>query len=74
MQTKISVVRAHMARGEWREAIRISARFSRLGEERAAILDAHTAYTNERFMVQLGKDVEALKESGRLALIRRFGE
>ena len=31
----------------------------RLGAHRNAILDAHTAYTNPRFIVQIGRDVDA---------------
>lgn len=73
-RTKLSIVRERMAAGQWQEAVRLAARFPQLGLERNAILDAHAAYTNPRFMVQLGKDLEALKESGRQALVQRFGE
>lgn len=72
METKLSIVKRHMRAGEWQEAIRIAARFSRLGEHRNAILDAHGAYTNPRFFVQIGKDIEALKASGQRALLDRF--
>lgn len=62
-----------MRAGEWQEAIRVAARFPRLDHHRSAILDAHGAYTNARFLVQLGKDIDGLKEAGRLALLDRFG-
>ena len=73
METKLSIVKRHMGAGEWQAAIRIAARFPRLGEHRNAILDAHGAYTNPRFFAQIGKDIEALKASGQRALLDRFG-
>ncbi|WP_175689684.1 hypothetical protein [Burkholderia anthina] len=72
MKTKISIVREHMAAGRWQEAIRIAARFPKLGAERAAILDAHGAYTNPRFFAQIGKDVETLKQAGQRALVLKY--
>ncbi|AOJ86715.1 hypothetical protein WS87_08540 [Burkholderia sp. MSMB0856] len=74
MKTKISIVREHMAADRWQEAIRIAARFPQLGEERAAILDAHGAYTNPRFCSQLGKDVESMKLAGQRALVMKYGD
>lgn len=73
METKLSIVKRHMGAGEWQVAIRIAARFPRLGEHRDAILGAHGAYTNPRFFAQLGKDIDAMKAAGRQALIDRFG-
>ena len=40
---------------------------------RNAILDAHLAYTNPRFMTQIGRDVNACIEAGKLALIAAYG-
>jgi hypothetical protein len=74
METKLSVVKKHMASNNWQEAIRLAAKFPQLGNQRGAILDANLAYTNPRFMVQIKKDLNALKDAGRLALISRFGE
>ncbi|MDN7790458.1 hypothetical protein QZM66_23110 [Burkholderia contaminans] len=74
MKTKISIVREHMAAGRWQEAIRVAARFPQLGAERAAILDAHGAYTNPRFFSQLGKDVETMKQAGQRALVLKYGD
>ena len=73
METKLSIVKRHMRAGEWQEAIRIAARFPRLDGHRNAILDAHGAYTNPRFFVQLGKDIESMKTAGQQALLDRFG-
>lgn len=72
-QTKLSIVKAHMARNEWQDALRLAAKFPQLGNERNAVLSAHGAYTNPRFYIQIGKDIEQLKAAGRAALIHRFG-
>ena len=72
MDTKLSAVQAAMQAENWRLAIRLAARFPRLGDHRNAILDAHGAYTNPRFAAQLGRDVEALKTLGRNALVARY--
>lgn len=72
METKLSAVKKQMALNNWQEAIRLAAKFPQLGEHRAAILDANLAYTNPRFMMQIKKDLNALKENGRLSLINRF--
>lgn len=73
-RSKASIVREHMTAGRWQDAIRIAARFPRLDQHRGAILDAHGAYTNPRFFAQIGKDIDALKDAGRAALVERFGE
>ena len=73
METKLSVVKRHMRAGEWQEAIRLAARFPRLDVHRNAVLDAHGAYTNPRFFVQIGRDLDALKDAGQRALLDRFG-
>lgn len=57
MDSKLSLVRLHMQSGDWQAAVRLAARFPRLGDQRNAILDAHSAYTNPRFMQQIGKDL-----------------
>ena len=72
MDTKLSAVTAAMNAGDWQRAIALAARFTRLGAQRDAILDAHGAYTNPRFAVQLGKDVEGLKLLGIVALRARY--
>jgi hypothetical protein len=73
MKKKIDVLRAHMQRGEWKEAIRIAARFPRLGDARNVILDAHMAYTSPGFLAQVGRDPDAAKEAGRTALLTAYG-
>lgn len=71
-QSKASIIREYMAAGQWAEAIRLAASFPRLDRHRDAILDARSAYTNPRFLRQIGKDVEALKAAGHAALQERF--
>lgn len=71
-QSKESLVRDHMASGRWDEAIRLAASFARLDKHREAILDARTAYTNPRWLTQLGIDPEAAKLAGHAALRERF--
>ncbi len=72
MQTKLQTLKDAAATNDWRKAIAIAARFPRLGAHRGAILDAHMAYTNPRFLVQVGKDVDVCKQLGRDALIAAY--
>ncbi len=67
-ETKLSKLRAHMEAGEWEKAIAIAARFPRLGAIRNAVLDAHMAVTNPRFVRGLKKDPAELIEAGKAAL------
>lgn len=71
-QSKASLVRDHMAAGRWAEAVRLAAALPRLDKHRTAILDARTAYTNPRWLAQLGIDPETAKEAGHAALRERF--
>ena len=72
METKLSILRAHMARGDWTRAISLAAKFPRLGEHRAAILDAQLAATNPAFCRGIKKDPEQLIEAGKAALLARY--
>ena len=72
MDTKLQTLKNAAASGDWRQAVAIAARFPRLGAHRAAVLDAHGAYTNPRFMAQIGRDVDACIEDGKLALIAAY--
>ena len=71
-KSKAAHVREHMSAGRWAEAVRLAASFPRLDRHRQAILDARTAYTNPRWLVQLGIDPEAAKQAGHAALRERF--
>lgn len=68
METKLNQLKTAALAGNWQGAVAIAARFPQLGAIRSAVLDAHAAYTNPRFLTQLGKDPEALKAAGAQAL------
>ena len=70
--TKIAKLRDAADRGDWREALRIAARFPELGDERAAIVRAHEAAWRPGFYRQLGKNPEALVAAGIAALKARY--
>ena len=70
--TKLEMLKIAAAAGDWRQAVAIAARFPRLGAYRNAVLDAHAAYTNPRFMAQIGRDAGACIEAGKLALIAAY--
>jgi hypothetical protein len=72
MESKLSQLKAAAARNDWRTAVAIAARFPRLGAIRGAVLDAHTAYTNPRFLAQIGRCPDAAIAAGRSALIAAF--
>lgn len=69
---KIEILRAAMCAGDWQRAVAIAAKFPRLGAVRGAVLDAHMAYTNPRFAVQIGKDIEKMKAAGHAALLQQY--
>lgn len=71
--TKLDTLKTAAAAGDWQTAFSIAARFPRLGAHRNAILDAHSAYTNPRFLVQIGRDVNACIDAGKSALIVAYG-
>lgn len=65
---KIDMLRAAIDSEDWRTAVRIAAKFPRLGTYRGAILDAHMAFTNPNFCIGIKKDPSALIEAGKAAL------
>ena len=71
--TKLDTLKAAAAAGDWQRAVAIAARFPRLGAHRNGVLDAHSAYTNPRFLVQVGRDVDACIAAGKSALIAAYG-
>ncbi len=73
METKLSKLKAAAESGDWRKAVSIAAKFPRLGDYRAAILDAQSAYTNPAFLAQIGRDVDACIAAGKSALVAAYG-
>ena len=61
-----------MQDGQWEIALRIAAKFPRLGPHKIAIERAHQAYSNPAFFRQIKLDPEALKAEGRRALLARY--
>lgn len=72
METKLQTLKNAAACDDWKKAISIAAKFPRLGKHRNAILDAHSAFVNPRFLLQLGRNVETCIEDGKLALITAY--
>ena len=72
METKISKLKAAAASGDWAEALRIAARFPRLGEHGPTIIRAHEAAHTPDFYRQLGRDPETLIAAGIEALKERY--
>lgn len=66
--TKLDTLKTAAAAGDWQTAFSIAARFPRLGAHRNAILDAHMAFTNPRFLAQVRRDPAACIEAGKKAL------
>ena len=71
--SKLSILRAHMAAGEWRAALRLAARFPQLGNAKADITRAWEAIQRPEFYASIGKDPAALIDAGIAALRRRYG-
>ena len=72
MTTKISLLRAAAAAGNWTEALRIAVRFPRLGEEKTAIVRAWNAQLRPDFYRQLKQDPEMLVAAGIAALRTKY--
>ena len=73
MNTKLNKLKTAAMNKDWQKAIAIAARFPRLGNIREQVLDAHMAYTNPRFAVQIGKNIEFCIENGKSALMDAYG-
>lgn len=72
MVTKLTQLKHAYETGSITEAIRIAAKFQDLGAQRNAILDAHLAITNPRWVVGLGKSVDDSIALGLAALRVRY--
>lgn len=71
---KIDTLRGLMAEGRWREALALAARFQDLGDHKRRIKLGHEAWVHPRFYLELGRDLEAMKADGALALRERYDE
>lgn len=64
----------YMRAEDWDRALSLAASWSRLGEERDAIVTGHSANTSRDFYRQIGKDPDGLITEGIAALKRRYGK
>ena len=69
---KLDAVLSAMQSENWHEAIRLAAKFARLGPQEKAIMRAHEAIMRPGFQRQLGRDPERLIEAGKAALLERY--
>ena len=72
MERKIDQLIAAMRGGDYRAALRVAARFPRLGEHRDAIVRGWQALQTPEFYREIGRDPEALVASGVAALQERY--
>ena len=72
MEKKIDQLKTCAAAGDWPGALRIAARFPRLGADKARIERGWEAVARPAFMRQIGKDPDALLADGRAALKSRY--
>jgi hypothetical protein len=72
METKLSQLKLLAANGDYRGALRIAAKFPRLGKDATAIKRAHESYGNQGFYQQLGYDIEQLRSDGIAAIKAKY--
>lgn len=70
---KLDAVLAAMRADDWPQAIRLAAKFPRLGPQAKAIMQANEALQRPAFQRQLGRCPAALIEAGKAALKERYG-
>jgi len=70
---KIELLRAHLAAGRWRDALRLANSFARLGAHRTRITRGWEALQRPDFYRQIGRDPDALVEDAFAALRERYG-
>jgi len=70
--TKLARIREAMSLGDWDSALRLAAKFQRLGEHADAIRRAADSLANPVFYEELGYDLEQLRAEGIDALKARY--
>lgn len=71
--TKIAALRSAWAAGDRIAALRIAARFPRLGDDREVITRGWAAHTNPAFYAELGRDPASLVDAALAAVAARYG-
>ena len=72
METKLSKVVAAYSAGDYREAIRLAAKFPQLGAQKEAITRAWAAIQSPDFYESMGQDPATLVAAGVDALRARY--
>jgi hypothetical protein len=72
MQTKLSILKAHLNSNDLIAALRIAAKFPNLGDDKKVITMAWAAFINPSFYTQIGKNPDELLELGIQALKARY--
>jgi hypothetical protein len=72
--TKLARIRGAMAADDWDTALRLAARFQRLGGQAVAIRRAADVVLRPNFYRQLGYDPEQVHADGIAALKERFSK
>ncbi|HUE72996.1 MAG TPA: hypothetical protein VMP01_19075 [Pirellulaceae bacterium] len=73
MQTQLSILKAHMERGDHAAAIRLASGWARLGDAKTAIRRAAAALTTPDTYRALGYDPDALVAEAARAIRERYG-
>lgn len=71
--TKLKQVEQAYATGNYKDALRIAAKFPQLGNERKAITLASECFTNPRFYQQVGVNIDQAINDGVKALAGKYG-
>jgi hypothetical protein len=71
--TKLEQVKQAYANGNYKNALRIAAKFPQLGDERKAITLASECFTNPRFYQQVGVNIDQAINDGVKALAGKYG-
>jgi len=72
MKTKLDQLKECAQGGDWNGALRIAARFPRLGDDKTRIERGWEAVARPDFMRQIGRDPESLRADGIAALKSRY--
>jgi hypothetical protein len=71
--TKLEQVKQAYANGNYKDALRIAAKFPQLGDERKAITLASECFSNPRFYQQVGVNIDQTINDGVKALAGKYG-
>ncbi len=71
-EPKINILRAYVEEGRYYDALRIAAKFPRLGAEKEAITRGWEAITRPQLYKQMGQDPADLFACGLRSLLRKY--